>query len=655
MRNLLVAAIMVKNEEERIIKTIKTVEQYIDCLVVLDTGSTDNTKKIIIDYCKWNDIKLVLKECKFVDFSYTRNILLGHCHNLGEFVLLLDANEEVKNIKIMIKYLKKVRNNKWQCLFYCNYRWDNSNDIIGNTFNYYRIGIIRNNIKDIKYIYPTHEIIVAPKKYKENQILLKTPFCIYQDRKEDKSSFPRFKNDVLVLENYIKNNGENTRVYRYLCQSYSNLKDWKNVYKTSNKFIDFVENNNFKFSTNIYHAYLFRAQSSFHLNYDDFEKYYLKSHEYHNKLIECCEPYYELAACYYNKKDYDKAFEAIEKCCKVNSKHLSQIPEVKPNLYKKIRYEFYMELSFLTNRMNEYEKTKEMLLKSNLYQQVNDPIYKYALNNKSLNSKNVLDNLNFSNNNKLPSGVKLPDNIILNNNKKLPTQEELIKKSNEYELSIIVSYRNREDELEQFLPHMNNYCKYLNIDYHIYIVNQNDDEDFNKGLLYNIGVKILTNKKTFLCFHDVDTIPLKGTNYYKPEDGEINHLYGYTNTLGGVFTINYDDYININGFSNKYYNWGFEDNDFYRRAVNNNIIINNNFLYERYDKNCFKELNEDKEAPVKKMSLITTKKNKKIFEKNILYEIDGINEISNIDNSIDVTNYGYFTLINVDTKKLFTK
>jgi len=158
-----------------------------------------------------------------------------------------------------------------------------------------------------------------------------------------------------------------------------------------------------------------------------------------------------------------------------------------------------------------------------------------------------------------------------------------------------------------------------------------------------------------LCFHDVDTIPLKGTNYYKPEDGEINHLYGYTNTLGGVFTINYDDYININGFSNKYYNWGFEDNDFYRRAVNNNIIINNNFLYERYDKNCFKELNEDKEAPVKKMSLITTKQNKKIFEKNILYEIDGINEISNIDNSIDVTNYGYFTLINVDTKKLFTK
>ena len=48
-------AIMVKNEEKNIVKTLSSCTNYIDNLYIYDTGSTDNTIRVITDFCDKNN------------------------------------------------------------------------------------------------------------------------------------------------------------------------------------------------------------------------------------------------------------------------------------------------------------------------------------------------------------------------------------------------------------------------------------------------------------------------------------------------------------------------------------------------------------------------------------------------------------------------
>ena len=50
MKNLLCVAIMVKNEEERIIRTLSTIIDYVNHVVILDTCSNDNTKETYLHH-----------------------------------------------------------------------------------------------------------------------------------------------------------------------------------------------------------------------------------------------------------------------------------------------------------------------------------------------------------------------------------------------------------------------------------------------------------------------------------------------------------------------------------------------------------------------------------------------------------------------------
>ena len=42
----------------------------------------------------------------------------------------------------------------------------------------------------------------------------------------------------------------------------------------------------------------------------------------------------------------------------------------------------------------------------------------------------------------------------------------------------------------------------------------------------------------------------------------------YPHILGGVTAINTRQFIELNGYANKFFNWGGEDDDLYNRSVN---------------------------------------------------------------------------------------
>lgn len=204
----------------------------------------------------------------------------------------------------------------------------------------------------------------------------------------------------------------------------------------------------------------------------------------------------------------------------------------------------------------------------------------------------------------------------------------------------IIPYRNR----EAHKLHFEIYMKYLLEDipdneYKIFFIHQNDERPFNRGAMKNIGFiitkKLYPNdyKNITLIFNDIDTVPYKKNllDYYTKK-GIVKHFFGFNFCLGGIVSINAEDFENIGGFCNNWA-WGFEDNVLNERVKNNNIKIDRSNFYKIHDMQII-HLNDgiqrllSKQAPWRHSS--------KTF--------DTLNSITNIEykingNIIDINNF----------------
>ena len=87
---------IVKNESKVIIRALESVINIIDCFVICDTGSTDNTVQLIKDFFSNHNVSGILKFTKFVNFEETRNEALELCSDFGDYILLMDADMVLK-------------------------------------------------------------------------------------------------------------------------------------------------------------------------------------------------------------------------------------------------------------------------------------------------------------------------------------------------------------------------------------------------------------------------------------------------------------------------------------------------------------------------------------------------------------------------------
>jgi len=126
---------------------------------------------------------------------------------------------------------------------------------------------------------------------------------------------------------------------------------------------------------------------------------------------------------------------------------------------------------------------------------------------------------------------------------------------------------------------MENYIK--DLDYEIFIIEQSDDKPFNRGKLLNAGYKYATeNGCDYFVFHDVDMLPEDVDYSYTDKPLHLaTHLqeHDYETTFfdyfGGVTMFNKEDFELINGFSNEYWGWGFEDDDLLIRCIESDLEL----------------------------------------------------------------------------------
>ena len=153
-----------------------------------------------------------------------------------------------------------------------------------------------------------------------------------------------------------------------------------------------------------------------------------------------------------------------------------------------------------------------------------------------------------------------------------------------HKLGIIVPYRDRFDHLLMFKQRILVYFKNKDIDYELIIVEQDDAKAFNRGKLLNIGFQIAKKLKCdYVVFHDIDMlpfdvdysysdIPLQLANNFKSKEGVERTI--FDEYFSGVVLFPTHIFNDINGYSNEYWEWGFEDNDLLHRCRINRVSLN---------------------------------------------------------------------------------
>lgn len=219
----------------------------------------------------------------------------------------------------------------------------------------------------------------------------------------------------------------------------------------------------------------------------------------------------------------------------------------------------------------------------------------------------------------------------------------------------IIPYRDREQQLIFFKRHMKYILEdYFERNYKIIFVHQKDNRSFNCGAMKNIGFLIIKDlfpdsyKNITLVFNDVDTLPFsKGFINYQTNRGVIKHFYGFKHALGGIVSINAGDFEKINGFPN-FWAWGYEDNMFQDRAMQNRLVIDRKQFYPFADKNILHFY----DGYLKQV-------NKTEFERYVNHTREGIDSIQNLVYSLneesdlyDITEFNTGIEENIKTTKI---
>lgn len=148
-------------------------------------------------------------------------------------------------------------------------------------------------------------------------------------------------------------------------------------------------------------------------------------------------------------------------------------------------------------------------------------------------------------------------------------------------LAVIVPFRDRFDELLQFVPHMTQFLDDQHIRHQIFVMNQIDRFRFNRASLINVGFEYTKHQFDYIAMHDVDLLPINAQlRYAYPQNGpfhvaapDLHPKYHYKSFVGGILLVKREQFQLMNGMSNQYWGWGLEDDEFFLRIRDAGLAV----------------------------------------------------------------------------------
>lgn len=192
---------IVKNESKVIERCLASVKPFIDYWVIVDTGSTDGTQKIIKKFMK--GIPGELHERPWVNFAHNRNEALQLAKNKGDYLLFIDADEQLVYDENFVK--PKLEMDSYYITTH-----------LSGT-DYVRVQLVNNHL-DWRWIGVLHEYLHAPDAKTNGKLAGVVNYPEYDGcRSQDPQ---KFRKDAAILEEALKTEPDNDRYVFYLAQSY---------------------------------------------------------------------------------------------------------------------------------------------------------------------------------------------------------------------------------------------------------------------------------------------------------------------------------------------------------------------------------------------------------------------------------------------------
>lgn len=307
---------MVKNEGQHMLTSLRTVVNVVDAVIIYDTGSTDNTIEVIQNFCQEHKINLYLIQGTFVDFSTSRNVSLAYAEKINvHYLLLLDSSDELRGGNELKEFAKEMYTQVYTGFLTCQ-QW-----LSGQMDKYYNVRFIKNRT-NWKYRGSVHEWIVDTTTPTDEPVYpifrMLDNIVLYQDRTKDGGkSEARFSRDKeLLLNEYKSITDKSKHTYSrsifYLAQTCECLGHLEEALYYSKLRLSITTG----FEEELFHSYMRCANVSQKLghDWDDVAKWYIKAYEDFDRA----EPLVRLAEHYMEQKKWSMAYMFIRQACELS-------------------------------------------------------------------------------------------------------------------------------------------------------------------------------------------------------------------------------------------------------------------------------------------------------------------------------------------------
>ena len=206
---------IVKNEEHVIERMLLSIKDIVDYITIVDTGSTDNTKQKIEDFCNKYNIPFTIGEKEFDDFASCRNYALELADNKTDYSFFLDADEV-----LMFNNFDKSNLTKDIYLVTTHY----------NNKTYNRVQFWKNK-KGFRWNGVLHEHLDFDKEKNTYGVLPNVACKVRSDGHSWTTDVAqKYYNHAKTLESYVIEKERTPREVFYLAQSYCDSARVKNNY-----------------------------------------------------------------------------------------------------------------------------------------------------------------------------------------------------------------------------------------------------------------------------------------------------------------------------------------------------------------------------------------------------------------------------------------
>ncbi|ACT04364.1 glycosyltransferase family 2 protein [Paenibacillus sp. JDR-2] len=319
------ACLITKNEEANIRRCIDSFKEIVNEIILVDTGSTDNTVEIAkelgakVFFFEWNN-----------SFADARNYALDQASS--EWIVFLDADEFFykDTAKTIPPVLQKINNNKnIDALLLKHLSIDGREEKVIQTNSLVRV--FRGNT-NIRYKGNIHESVFKEgdtvKLFNSTNLDLKIYHTGYSG--EIISTKAERNLELLLIE--LANNSKNKLNYLYLSDCYITLGQYDDAIKYGQMFIESGASA-VGLNSKPYHN-IIRSMKQLGYSYEEKKRTIFKAID---RFPSHPDFYKYLAVEYFNNKEYIRALEAFNKVIELQSKYkdieLNTIPGLLTDIY----------------------------------------------------------------------------------------------------------------------------------------------------------------------------------------------------------------------------------------------------------------------------------------------------------------------------------